>query len=34
MLVLSNGRVAGEFHRRDYDQATILHTAVKGNGNG
>jgi ABC-type sugar transport system ATPase subunit len=34
MLVLSNGCVAGEFLRRDYDQGTILHTAVKGHGNG
>ena len=34
MMVLADGRVVGEFGRRDYDQSTILHMAVKGNGNG
>jgi len=34
MLVLADGRVVGEYRRRDYDQAAILHTALKGNSNG
>ncbi len=34
MLVLANGRVVGEYRRHEYDQGTILHMAVKGNGNG
>ncbi|HET6488055.1 MAG TPA: sugar ABC transporter ATP-binding protein [Spirochaetia bacterium] len=34
MLVLANGRVVGEYRRSEYDQGTILHLAVKGNGNG
>jgi len=34
LLVFTNGRIAGEFMRKDYDQQTILHLAVKGNENG
>jgi len=34
MLVLADGRVVGEYRRREYDQGTILHMAVKGNDNG
>jgi ABC-type sugar transport system ATPase subunit len=30
IMVLANGRVVGEYRRRDYDQGTILHAAVKG----
>jgi ABC-type sugar transport system ATPase subunit len=33
MMVFANGLVVGEFKRRDYDQGTILHSAVKGSGN-
>ncbi|MFZ4616500.1 MAG: sugar ABC transporter ATP-binding protein [Rectinemataceae bacterium] len=34
MLVFANGKVAGEYMRKDYDQKAILHLAVKGNENG
>jgi ABC-type sugar transport system ATPase subunit len=34
MLVFANGKIAGEFMRKDYDQKAILHLAVKGNENG
>ena len=34
LLVFANGKIAGEFARKDYDQKAILHMAVKGNENG
>jgi ABC-type sugar transport system ATPase subunit len=34
MLIFANGKVEGEFKRKDYDQKLILHMAVKGSENG
>jgi hypothetical protein len=34
MLIFANGKIEGEFKRRDYDQKAILHMAVKGSENG
>ena len=34
LLVFANGKIAGEFARKDYDQKAILHLAVKGHENG
>jgi ABC-type sugar transport system ATPase subunit len=33
MLIFANGKIEGEFLRKDYDQKAILHMAVKGNEN-
>ncbi len=33
MIVLAQGAIVGEYRRAEYDQNTILHTAVKGNVN-